>query len=200
MSDSLGVGQCIHGVSIGDDCERCSPRPGRLAQTTVINLRNVRGDPKQIEELVYIGRQVNARGPGQRTWRASPWANPFKPDTAAGDKDLAAGRCVLLYTKALLQRIETIPAYLAHLREKLRGRYLACWCVPYDWKCGMDVAGWCHGIPLCMIAEGQEPREVYARLSRRVPGSEHYDEPAAAGVGSVAGGGEVGRPPQGAPH
>lgn len=131
--------------------------------TRLINLRSYEDIPPKVDDFVYIGRAV-MRGRG-RGMKKSSYHNPFKPDTLA-DPWMATGRCVLRFTEALLRRIEEMPDYLGKLRKDLAGKTLGCWCT--HWTSRSMIMTWCHGIPLCLIADGHEPRAVLELVRARL--------------------------------
>jgi hypothetical protein len=94
---------------------------------------------------VYIGREHSGRGRGA-SFKRSPWANPWSVKAVCRD------RSIELYARWLSGDLEAeslLPPGRWHkpttdeIRRELRGKVLACWCVPKN----------CHGYVLAAIAE-----------------------------------------------
>lgn len=85
------------------------------------------------EDVVYIGR-ANAR----YGLPASKWGNPFRIG-GDGDREEVIGKYVDWLTRH--------PELLMVLQEELKGKRLACWCVPQP----------CHGHVLAKLAEHPFP-------------------------------------------
>lgn len=108
--------------------------------TTVINLRGRLADfgprlDRAPAELLYVGRRAFVGG-----WqlKASPWANPFPVTTSPEEA-----------VRRYAWRLRHHAALLRHVGE-LRGRTLACWCVPLP----------CHARLLALLADAPDPRST----------------------------------------
>lgn len=99
-----------------------------MTRTTVVHIKRVNlADP----DVVYIGRAM----PRQRL-AGSIWANPFRiGETVSRGEAIAKYRYRLLNSPHLLERL-----------HELRGKRLACWCVPEA----------CHGQVLAEMADREE--------------------------------------------
>ncbi|MFJ8111428.1 DUF4326 domain-containing protein [Streptomyces sp. NPDC096132] len=74
------------------------------------------------EDVVYVGRRWTLGG---RDLPRHPLYNPFAYDTPKKKRDGMRAEVMAMYRAYLLER----PALLEQVAE-LRGRTLACWCVP----------------------------------------------------------------------
>lgn len=108
--------------------------------TRVIHVR----DMPAYQGAIYVGREHSGRGRGP-SFRRSPWANPWR--TAA----VGRVRAVELFYRwisgdpeaaAMLPPGQWKRPSLHDIRHELRGRTLACWCVPHP----------CHASVLARIA------------------------------------------------
>lgn len=108
-------------------------------KTRVINIRS--GQPYD----VYIGR-----GGDPRTGNMSKWGNPFSHHTNSIARFHVDTREEAI--ASFREWIKTQPQLLAALPE-LKGRVLACWCVPKDGFNGKLV---CHGQILAEMADALE--------------------------------------------
>ncbi|MEU1301721.1 DUF4326 domain-containing protein [Streptomyces shenzhenensis] len=111
--------------------------------TRVINIRGRIHDfgPRLADapaDVVYVGRRWTLGG-----WDLPrhPLYNPFAYHTAAKRRDGTRAEVVAMYRAYLLERPE-----LLELVPRLRGRTLACWCVPEP----------CHAQVLAELADAGE--------------------------------------------
>jgi len=126
--------------------------------TTVVCVKvaNIRPGHNNLQEWmkesdnVYIGRAgvvfiKNKDGDKERfPKRNSKWANPFKIDKKATDKNAERQRVIDAYREYILGE----PELLADL-EELRGKTLGCWCHPEP----------CHGDVLVELLNERNPSE-----------------------------------------
>lgn len=106
------------------------------AHPRVVNVKAEGGLPRG---AIYVGRS----NPAYRLGR-SKFANPFRPASDGDRRDM-----LHRYGERLAGR----PALLDAARHELKGRVLACWCVPAP----------CHASVLAHVADGLDPHEAVDR-------------------------------------